>query len=187
MYFLCGDRKCLTLGDRNCLPLGSFVALHSWTPIITLTGMPWPGGWGIALPCQRSWVWFPLRSVIPISAICRAQNYKRNLLVWGTSNPKIYLSERLRACPDLLATNQLNYQLILQKLSWGQGPFKSTCPPPFLLVPNNGTICFFNPALARYESPIATGLHWDWIHRYAKCAALGNSSLKVRRSSHTGK
>ncbi len=70
---------------------------------------------------------------------------KINLLVGGTGSPKIYLSERLRARPDLLATDQLNYQLILQNLSWGQVPFKSTCPPPFLLVPDNRTICFFEP------------------------------------------
>ncbi len=75
----------------------------------------------------------------------RARNYKRNRLVQGTSSPKIYLSEHLRACPDLLATNQLNYQLILQNLSRGQVPFKSTCSPPFLLVPDNRTICFFEP------------------------------------------
>ena len=75
----------------------------------------------------------------------RSRNYKRNLLVQGTSSPNIYLSKRLRACPDLLATDQLNYQLILQNLSWGQVPFISTCPPPFLLVPDNRTISFSNP------------------------------------------
>ena len=70
----------------------------------------------------------PQLAALPQYTKLRARNYKRNLLVRGTSSPKIYLSERLRACPDLLATDQLNYQSILQNLSWGQVPFKSTCP-----------------------------------------------------------
>ncbi len=39
----------------------------------------------------------------------------------------------------------------------------------------------------RYEPPIATGLHQQWIYRHAKYAAFGNSSLKVRQSSLTGR
>ena len=92
----------------------------------------------------------------------RARNYKRNLLVRGTSRPKIYLSKCLHSCPDLLATDQLNYQLIPHNFSWGQASFKSTCPPPFLFVPDNRTICFFEPCALLLVITVYTAATLFW-------------------------
>ena len=66
----------------------------------------------------------------------RARNYKRNVLVQGTSSPKIYLSERLRACPDLVATDQL---------SWGQVPLNLLVLHHFYLSRTSGQSGFSNP------------------------------------------
>ena len=106
----------------------------------------------------------------------KARNYKRKLLLWGHSSQKNLLvrtSSCLSRCvtdvtnirylgavkSHLLHTCQLNYLKWFyrtcprDKCLLNPVPFESTCPQPFLLVPENRIICFFKPCL----------LHWMFL------------------------